>query len=212
MVSRIDQQYGDDWVDRQVEPDVYPRKRDPWSSGNILQPPSGTLPAGADFGLLPGADILKDAITMPGVRPVAYQRALNLSISVTDTPIAIQPGTFQCDAIEISVPSSLTNSTFFGFGSGVTSSSGIEVKPGIPQLYSPDNVREQWELQRELEAIEALLAYAIGISYNNGIPFPSLGQFMAPRVVLNAHDYYLVNASGITQTVAVMLWTVPEYQ
>lgn len=202
--------YGDDWADRILLADVYPRKKDPYSSGTILSP-AGTPIAGPDIAPGAGQDIFANAITKPGVRPVAYQRALNLSLSVTDAPVAIQSGTFQCDAISISVPSSSGNSTFFGFGSGVTSASGIEVKPGIPQLYSPDNVREQWELQRQIEAIEALLSYFIGTALGVG-PIPPLGPFMAPRVVLNAHDYYLVNAAGITQTVAVMLWTVPEYQ
>lgn len=211
MPSRNEQMFGDDWVDRQVVPDIYPRKRDPYSSGSILNAPSGTLPAGADFPLGPGSDIFANAITLPGQRPIVYQRALNLSLTVTDSPIAIQPGTFQCDAIEISVPSSSGNSTFFGFGSGITASSGVEVKPGIPQLYSPDNVREQWEIQRQLEAIAAMLGVYIGQVLGIG-SIPPLGKFMSPRVVMNAHDYYLVNATGVTQTVAVMLWTVPEYQ
>jgi hypothetical protein len=111
----------------------------------------------------------------------------------------------------VDVPSSSGNSTFFGFGSGVTSSSGIEVRPGLPQFFSPDNSREQWELQRLLEAITALIGFMIG--YQTGMPpVPGPGQFMAPRVVMNAHDYYLVNLTGITQTVAIMLFTVPEYQ
>lgn len=211
MPSRNEQEYGNDWVDRQVMPDVYPRKRDPYSSGNILQAPYGTPTAGSDIPPAFGQDIYGKAVTLPGVRPIVYQRALSLSLSVTDQPIAIQPGTFECDAIEISVPSSSGNSTFFGFGSGVSSASGIEVKPGFPQLYSPDNVREQWELQRQLEAIAAIVGYYVGVSLG-GQPIPPLGPFMSPRVVLNAHDYYLVNATGITQTVAILLWLVPQYQ
>src|SRR5215475_4124641 len=173
--------YPPDPIDREVLIDVYPRKHDYYRSGVTLGAPDGTLPGGPDMPPLPGADIFKNAITMPGVRPVAYQRALSLSLPVTDTPTPIQAGTFQCYAIEISVPSSSANSTFFGFGSSVSSSSGIEIKPGFPQLYSPDNVREQWELQRMLEAIAAMLGYMIQLQ--TGIdPAVALGTFMSPRV------------------------------
>jgi hypothetical protein len=203
--------YPPDWVDRQVIPDVYPRKTDPFRQAGILNAPAGTPGAGPDTQLMPGVDIYADAITQPGVRPVAYQRAFNLTLAVTDQPVAIQAGTFQCDAILVDVPSSSVNSAFFGFGGGVTSASGIEIRPGIPQFFSPDNVREQWEIQRLLETITALMGFMVGLQ--SGLPpIPGPGKFMAPRVVMNAHDYYVVNATGITQTIAVMLFTVPEYQ
>lgn len=200
-----------DWLDRAVIPDVYPRRDDPYSPTGIIPPPAGT-PQGAPT--LPGAGaqqaLFQDYITMPGVRPVAYQRANNFQINVTDSPTPIQTGTYQCDAILISVLSTSVNSTFFGFGSGINSSSGIEVKPGVPQFYSPSNVREQWELQRNLEALVALMGTLVAMQ--TGGTFTGPGKFMSPRVVMNAHDYYLVNATGITQSVAVMLFTVPEFQ
>jgi hypothetical protein len=78
-------------------------------------------------------------------------------------------------------------------------------------FFSPSNIREQWELQRLLEAICSLLGYAIGQA--EGMPpIPTPGQFMAPRVVLNAHDYYMVNAATVSQNVAIMLFNVPEFQ
>jgi hypothetical protein len=203
--------YPPDWVDRQVIPDVYPRKTDPFRPMGVLDAPAGTPGAGQTEPFAPGVDLYKDAITPPGVRPVAYQRAFNLTVPVTDQPVAIQGGTFQCDAILVDVPSTSLNSTFFGFGAGVTTNSGIEVRPGIPQFFGPDNVREQWELQRLLEAITAMLGVLVGLQTGSP-PVPGPGKFMAPRVVMNAHDYYLVNTTGITQTVAVMLFTVPEYQ
>lgn len=203
--------YPPDWVDRYAIPDVYPRKTDPFRPMGILDAPAGTPGAGPSEAYAPGVDIYKDAITPPGVRPVAYQRASNLTLSVTDQPQAIQQGTFQCDAFLISVPSASLNSTFFGFGSGVSVTSGIEVQPGIPQFYSPTNIREQWELQRLLEALTAMMGVLIGLQ--TGQPaVPTPGKFMSPRVVLNAHDYYLLNNTGITQNVAIMLFNVPEMQ
>jgi hypothetical protein len=206
--------YGNDWIDRQVMPDVYPRKSDPFVTPTYETPPTGTNePAGPSEGM--AQNLFQDAITVPGVRPVVYQRALNITIPVTDQPIAIQSGTFQCDAIMVDVPSSSGNSTFFGFGSGISSTNGgIEVVPGVPQFFSPSNVREQWELQRLLEAITSMLGFLISVQLgggpgtNPGTP----GTFMSPRVVMNAHDYYLVNAATITQNVNVMLFTVPEMQ
>ena len=206
--------FGDDWVDRQVIPDVYPRKSNPFAPPAYEIPPTGTnqppVPAPTA-----AQDLFSEAITIPGVRPVVYQRAYNLIVPVTDSPVAIQPGTFQCDAILVDVPSTSGNSTFFGYGSGISATNGgIEVFPGFPQFFSPSNVREQWELQRLLEAITAMLGELISLQLgggpgtNPGTP----GQFMSPRVVLNAHDYYLVNAAGISQNVSVMLFTVPEMQ
>jgi hypothetical protein len=204
--------WGDDWIDRQVIPDVYPRADDPNVPASFIPSPTGSPSSGPTMAPAPGTDLYASSITTPGVRPIVYQRALNFSIQVTDTPTPIQAGSLQVDAILISVPSSSLNSTFFGFGAGISSTNGgIEVQPGIPQFYSPGNTREQWELQRLLEAIAAMIGFAIGQA--EGAPaIPTPGQFKSPRVVLNAHDYYLVNAATITQNVSVMLFTVPEFQ
>jgi hypothetical protein len=209
-MSKAPPRYPPDWVDRQVIPDVYPRRDDPFRPLDILPAPYGTPEGGTSIPVSISQDILNNAITMPSVRPVVYQRAFNLSLTVTDQPVAIQPGTFQCDAIMVDVVSTSVNSTFFGYGSGVTTASGIEVRPGLPQFFSPDNTREQWEIQRLLESITAYFAFFIQMQTGSNVPTP--GKYLAPRVVMNAHDYYLVNATGITQTVAVMLFTVPEYQ
>ena len=204
--------YPSDWVDREVIPDVYPRKDDPYQPVEMLTSPVGTPTALPTDGL--GStlgDIYKGNITTPAVRPVVYQKAFNITVPVTDAPIAIQAGTFQCDAILVSVPSTSVNSTFFGYGSNISSTNGgIEVRPGFPQFYSPDNIREIWEIQRVVEELAALMAAMIQIQ--TGMNPGTIGPFMSPRVVLNAHDYYLVNATGISQNVAVMLFTVPEFQ
>lgn len=204
--------YGEDWRDRFIEPDVMPRRSSLWQPQQGILPPTGTPAGGPSAPPTIGQDIYSQALTTPGVRPVVYQRAFNTTVVVNDTtPAPLMNATYQCDAFLIDVPSSSTNSTFFGFGAGVTVGNGIEVQPGLPQFYSPQNVREQWEIQRLLEAITALLGYYVGMA-DQGMPIPTPGQFMAPRVVLNAHDYYLINNTGITQNVAVMLFTVPEFQ
>lgn len=198
-----------DWLDRHVIPDVYPRRDDPFRPITVIPAPTGTPTPG--FEPTGPANDLYSQITTPGVRPVVYQRAVNLSPSITATPSPIQQGNFQCDAILVDVPSTSANSAFFGFGSGVTTASGIEVRPGLPLFFSPDNSREQWEIQRLLETIVGMLGMLLGQQTGNP-PVPGPGKFMAPRVVMNANDYYLVNAAGVTQSVAVMLFTVPEFQ
>lgn len=204
----------DDWVDRQVMPDVYPRRSDPFVTPGYETPPTGTNQPATN---LPGTqtDLYTPAITLPGVRPVVYQRALNLVVPVVDQALPILSATFPCEAIMVNVPSTSGQSAFFGFGSGITSTNGgIEIFPGVPQFFSPSNVREQWELQRLLEAICAQVGELISIQLGNtpGSNPGTPGQFMSPRVVMNAHDYYLVNAPTIAQNVAVMLFTVPEMQ
>jgi hypothetical protein len=203
-------QYPPDWVDRQVIPDVYPRGTDPYRPTELLVPPLGApSAAGVEAGL--PQDIFKDWITTPQMRPVVYQRALNLIIPAVDTPTPLQQATFPVDAILVNVPSTSSNSTFFGWGSSISSTNGaVEVRPGIPQFFSPDNVREQWEIQRNLEMIAAMLAALVEVQTGGYIQPP--GPFLSPRVTLDASDYFLVNAPTISQNVSVMLFYVPEMQ
>lgn len=213
MPNNIKNRYGTDWQDRILIPDVYPRNDDPYAPPGSIPPPTGTQPSNLNP-TTAEQDLYQQSITTPGVRPVVFQRAYNTVVTVTGNDVGTVPlmtATYQCDAFLIDVPSSSTNSAFFGFGAGVTPASGIEVQPGLPQFYSPTNIREQWELQRLLEAICALIGFQIG-QVDGMPPIPTPGQYMAPRVVLNAHDYYLVNNVGITQNVSVMLFTVPEFQ
>jgi hypothetical protein len=204
--------FGSDWEDRIIIPDVYPRQDDPNVPAGFLPAPTGTPGMGPTLAPAPGTDLYNSALTVPGMRPVVYQRAQNLTIPATDQPLPLASGSLNCEAFLINVPSTSVNSAFFGFGAGISSvNGGIEVQPGIPLFFSPSNIREQWELQRLLEAITALLGFAIG-SAEGAPPIPTPGQYMAPRVVLNAHDYYIVNAAGISQNVSVMLFTVPEFQ
>lgn len=205
--------FGPDWLDRIVIPDVYPRNDDPNVPSGFIPAPTGTPGIGPTIAPSLSTDLYSSAITTPGMRPVVYQRAQNFNIPASDSPTPLSSGSLNCEAFLINVPSSSTNSAWFGFGAGISSvNGGIEIQPGIPLFFSPSNIREQWELQRLLEGISALLGYAIGQMVGASAPIPTPGEYMAPRVVLNAHDYYIVNAPTITQNVAVMLFTVPEFQ
>lgn len=130
--------------------------------------------------------------TTPGQRPHTAQSALNYQVSVGTAPIPISPNQFEVDTFIVDVPSSTGNSVFIGYGSQVSVSSGIEVRPGLPFVANADSSREQWELQRLLELIYT------------AIKGESPGQYKAPRVVFDVSQYYLVAAS--TTTVAIMLF------
>src|SRR6185436_13485312 len=133
------------------------------------------------------------------------QRAVNLSFSITDAARPITNQQFAADTFIIDVPSTALNSVFFGFGSFVTAGSGIEIQPGLPVAITPENTREQWEIQRVLEAIAAMISAERG--------WNPIGPFRAPRVVFNANEYYLVgDGTGATTAASVMVFTVPEMQ
>jgi len=191
-----------DWINRVVLPDVYPRRDDPF------RPPGGSVPPTAPAGsmLEPevdiSADVFADWITDPAQRPVVYQRGLNFTVTANTTPVALTNGDFQCDSIVLDVYSTAANSVFVGYGSGVTVLSGMEIRAGLPVTLTPENSREQWELQRILEAIGAMIAAERG--------YGSPGKFRSPRVVFNARDFWLVAA--VATNVSVMLFTVPELQ
>jgi hypothetical protein len=193
-----------DWLSRVTIPDVYPRRDDPFQPGGAVIPLDAPGPSMISPGDTVSTDIYNDWVTTPGVRPVVYQRALNFSVNVTAVPqpIAVS-GQFQCDSMVISVPTG-GNSVFFGYGSGISSTSGIEIKAGVPLALTADNDREQWELQRVLEAFTAMMAADRG--------YQPLGLFRAPRVVFDANGYFLVCAAGLTQTVGIMLFNIPELQ
>jgi hypothetical protein len=141
-------------------------------------------------------------LTSPGSRPAVFQRALNFSIAANTTPVPLMNQDTPCDSMVINVYSTAANSVFFGFGSGITTTSGIEIRAGLPVVVAPDNTREMWEIQKSLEYIAALMAYDRGL--------PALGPYRAPRVVFNAKDYFVV-ASAAT-AVSIMLFYVPEQQ
>lgn len=193
-----------DWAGRILYPDIYPRKDDPF------QPPAAGVPldAPAASQLAPqqsvSVDVYSPWVTEQGVRPVVYQRALNFQLAVGLTPIQITNGQFQCDAIVVDNPSSNGNSVFFGYGSGITATSGIEIFPGVPLVFSPTNSRIQWEIQRAIESIAAMMADQLG--------YGAVGKGRDPRVAINANEYSLVGPVAGPTTVAIMLFLIPEMQ
>lgn len=194
----------EDWLSRVTIPDLYPRKDDPFQpAAALISPAGGTLST-----LLPPpsaeGDFYAGNVTDPAARPVVFQQAINYQVSVGLNPIPIANQSFQVDAITIDVISTAGSNVFFGYGAGVNIASGIEVRAGIPQTLSPDNTREQWELQRTLEAIAAILAADRGLN--------PIGTFKSPRVVLDANSYYLVAPVAGPTVVAIMLWLPPQYQ
>jgi len=193
-----------DWIDRVILPDLYPRKDDPY------EPPAISIPSGVPLpSMVPGeqlvqTDVYSGWITTPGQRPVVYQRAANFSINVGTSPIALMNQNFPVDTIIISVPSTAANSVFFGYGSGVTTGSGLEVRPGVPVAIIPENTRELWEIQRVLESIAAMIAAERG--YN------PIGTYKTPRVVFNLSEYFLIAGVVGPTVTAVMAFFTPEGQ
>lgn len=188
-----------DWISRQTIPDLYPRKYDPWKPAGANAPDN--LPP-MDAGAQSAVSDFYAELTSPGSRPAVFQRALNYSIAANTTPVPLINQDTPCDSILLDVYSTAANSVFFGFGSGITVTSGIEIQAGAPVIITPDNTREMWDLQKPLEFIAAMMAYQFGL--------PALGPYRAPRVVFNAKDYFVVAPAATA--VSVMLFYVPEQQ
>lgn len=191
-----------DWINRINLPDVYPRRDDPFkprSGPQMGTPPLGSQVTPEEYERL---DLYSEWVTQPGQRPVVYQRALNYQMTVTVTPQALLNSRFECDTIVIDVPSTAANSVFFGYGSAITVNSGLEIQAGLPVSIAPENSREQWELQRILEVLGAILSYERG--------WPAPGPMRAPRVVFNANEYFVVAA--VNTNIRIMLFNVPELQ
>jgi hypothetical protein len=191
-MSRNDQ----DLLGRYSTPDVNPRLKQP----TVLVRRYGQQSA-------PGAPVVPDIIqdlTVPGVRPFSYQAALNVVTVATPAGVPLVPNKFECDAIMLNVISGTAQSAFWGWGSGINfaAGNGQELRPGIPVFMDAGNTREQWELQRCLEAIANILSEERG-----GLP---IGPYKAPRVVFNAADYYVT--ASVNTTVRVMLFYTPEGQ
>jgi hypothetical protein len=188
--------FDDSYFNRNILVDVYPRKDDPFkpsvAPGAIDQGPGG------DSAL---AALVAGFVTPPGQRPVVYQRGLNFNFAVTAVPQPLQANRYDVDSFVIDVPATAANSVFVGFA-GVTATSGLECRAGIPIEIATDNTREQWELQRSLEALVAMLAY------QNGLPLPF--AFKSPRVVFNLADIFIVAAANTN--ISVMAFNVPEMQ
>lgn len=190
----------DGWLSRQIIPDKYPRQDDPLKpavTAPQVNPPGPQAPTQPQS----VTDIFQN-LTMPGSRPIVIQRGVSFTLNPGVTPIPITNQPFYCETIDLAVPSTAAQSIFYGFGSSVTTASGKEIRPGLPQSFSTQNTRERWEEQRPLEVICNILAYYFGI--------PGLAAYRAPRVVFNTNDWYVVSTAATP--VAVTLYYTPELQ
>lgn len=189
---------GTDWLSRAIIPDLYPRQSDPFKPAGAQPPPN--LPP--DLAGNPAVAEFYADLTSAGGRPPVFQRAINYSITANTTPIPLINQQTPCEAMLIDVYSTAANSIFFGFSSGLTLTNGVEIRVGNPLILSPSNGREQWEIQKPLEFIAAILAQQAGL--------PAIGPYRAPRVVFDASDYFVIAAAATA--VSVMLFFVPEQQ
>lgn len=186
-----------DWLSRVTIPDMYPRLDDPF------QPSAGAVPPGTPMAQGEIPNPISVQLTQAGMRPTVVQRATQFALTTgVLTPLAIVANRLEVDAITIDNPSSNAASVFFGFGSSTSTTSGLEVVPGIPLTIGPDNQREQWELQRVLEFMAALMAVSQSAT---GLP-----PYKSPRVVLDASNWFVITAGALT--FSVTLWFIPEQQ
>jgi len=167
-------------------------------SGGVLQAPdvsgAGAAPVDAGPAVAPW-------LTNPGMRPTVLQRFVNFQVTANSPAVRVSDSRFECIGAILNVYSTAGASAFWG-APGVTATTGIEIRPGIPAFIGLDQDREQWELQRALEHIGAMLAI-------QG-QFEMMAPYMAPRVILDLNSIAL--ASVAAQPVAVLAFLAPEYQ
>lgn len=133
-------------------------------------------------------------------RPLVEQQFLNITVALAAANIAqpIKSNGALTDLIVsfvVSVPSTAANSVFLG-DQNVTTSTGIEILPGAPLLFTIDQTRQLYELQSPLEDLVRKVACNTQLQPEK-IPF----------VCWNLANVYLV-ASAATN-LAVMPFKVP---
>jgi len=186
--------YQPTWWERSTNPDLVTRGLNVGSGAPTLPPDvNGEVPF--------TPPIVAPWLTQPAMRPTVTQRFLqfNATAGTTATPLSNQRQ--EAIAIIFDVYSTAGASAFWG-SAGVTTTTGIEIRPGLPGVLSLDQVREQWELQRGLEHIGALLAANLG-----GDP---MGPYRAPRVILDLSTIFLVSVAA--QNISVVAFLPPELQ
>lgn len=177
--------------------DVYPRKQDPFRPGNAPGAMPGVSSPASDL-----ATILAGFVTNPGQRPTITQKGVNFNFPVTTSPTPLMASRFEVDSVVLNVPSTGANSIFWGFNGATTTTSGMEVRAGIPIEIAADNTREQWEIQRAMEMLATLFCAQAGM------PIP--GSYRAPRIVIDLASIFVVTAVAIT--ISVTAFNVPEQQ
>lgn len=140
-------------------------------------------------------------LTQPAQRPSVMQRFVNFNMIANTPAVPISNGRFEAIALIFNVYSTAGASAFWG-PSGVTVLTGIEIRPGIPATASLEQVREQWELQRQLEHIAAMIASQT----SSGM----MGPFKAPKVVFDLSQIFIASAAALS--VSILAFLPPELQ
>jgi hypothetical protein len=136
------------------------------------------------------------------MRPFVYQRFANFNVTADVVAVPLVDSRQEVESLILNVYSTAGASAWWGYGSGTTPANGMEIQPGIPFPVAIDQEREQWELQRQLEYIAALLA-----AQTQNVP---LAPYRAPRVVFDISTIWVAAAGPVN--VSVMVFFPPELQ
>lgn len=183
------------WFERATNPDLVTRGLN-IGAGSPVQAPDYN--AGDDaYNIAPIAPWL----TIPGMRPSVTQRFLNFNVIANLAAVPLSVGRLETIGLIFNVYSTAGASAFWG-AAGVTTTTGIEIRPGIPAPLLVEQVREQWELQRQLEHIGAMMAAATGQ--------PGMGPYKAPKVIFDLSQIYVASAAALP--VSILAFLPPEEQ
>lgn len=191
-MSRV---YNPPWWEKGTNPDLITRGLNV-GAGSPVEAPDYNAPDSA-YSQVP----LAPWMTNPAMRPSVQQRLLNFNVIANTPAVPLSGGRLEAIAVIFNVYSTGAASAFWG-SNGVNTTTGIEIRPGIPATLSLDQVREQWELQRQLEHIGAMIAGAT----NN----PNLAPYLAPKVIFDLSQIYV--AAAAAQAVSIIAFLPPEFQ
>jgi hypothetical protein len=188
--------YNPPWWERGTNPDLVTRGLNIGAGSPVAAPDYN-----ADDSAYPEAATIAPWLTVPAMRPSVTQRMLNFNIIANTPAVPISGARLETIGLIFNVYSTAAASVFWG-PNGVTVTTGIEVRPGVPQPLLMEQVREQWELQRQLEHIGAMIAGATGN--------PGMAPYRAPKVIFDLSQIYL--AAAAAQAVTIIAFLPPEEQ
>jgi hypothetical protein len=187
--------YNPTWWERGTNPDLVTRGLNV-GAGSPVQAPDYNADDQA-YNVTPMAPWM----TVPAMRPSVQQRFLNFNIIAGTPAVPVSGGRLETIGLIFNVYSTAGASAFWG-ANGVTVTNGIEVRPGVPAPLLIEQVREQWELQRQLEHIGAMIAGATGN--------PGLGMYRAPKVIFDLSQIYVASVAALS--VSIVAFLPPEDQ
>jgi hypothetical protein len=187
--------YDPPWWERGTNPDLITRGLNV-GAGSPVQAPN--YDAGDEAYNLPP---LAPWMTPPSMRPSVTQRFLNFNIIANTPAVPLSGGRLESIGVIFNVYSTAGASAFWG-ANGVLTTNGIEIRPGVPAPLLIEQVREQWELQRQLEHIGAMIAASTG---NAG-----LAPYKAPKVIFDLSQIYVAAAAALS--VSIVAFLPPEDQ